>query len=733
MVIPKIGRGKILTGAKPSFREVLGKTAIQVKNGLLGMSPSLSILHPKGVSFSQQDVSVGKTWGTDLVAAAKRDARFVPFQLLTGMSSSAAPMFAMVGGDEGRGTSASGGKDVSQGMFAAGRSTPGAENGGKRSRGLSFMDHLTHEDLIVISGERVTQLVVRIRRSTPDEIPEVLMELALSRTITALSEAIEEGHLTQDDLADFSGPRDNIMALIEKRVSAFSGALLEGLTQSGLMDRTKQALLRYADTIADRMTLTLDTLHPDRKMFKVRVQNAEMLIHLHKALKNLLYIFELSEAEDSLHALGEKLRARRIELTGDSAVPYPYPEIGALRVLDNRHSPLGRLILRLYSTSEEGKIAQLLAEATTMNLTEADWNRVRRSNPQILDVLHERLGQIKEELLNRSVRMIGLSIEESVGKQRFHHFREMLSEGYQLVAALSAIGTPRETKQPHQYKRDMDYYEEKAQSIVGTKMGDIVFELMRLQDPEQILLLLDQALDLTPTATDWKNISGIEAVRTTALNHASHLLHVVSDAAARVLDNVGAERGQFLQIDVEEAHQRFGDHIARFKTFATVLERMELRDSAKTLREVANRRAGDVYAAMTTRSYLPSVTGDLVRQLRQADRSYDIIHILRSALRQELSADEWDYLLRSDSRISQAVEDVTESTNRALWGFRDLIESKKSQPVKERHSPLRGQVENAIKLAESTAEVFDRMGFPEKANGLRRTVRLVRHASQGLF
>ena len=101
MVTPKTISGKVRAGAIFSFREVLGQSPIQAATAykagaLTAQRPSLEILHPKGVSISRHNVSVGKTWGTDLVAAARRDAKFVPFRLLTAGSSSSESAFVAI-------------------------------------------------------------------------------------------------------------------------------------------------------------------------------------------------------------------------------------------------------------------------------------------------------------------------------------------------------------------------------------------------------------------------------------------------------------------------------------------------------------------------------------------------------------------------------------------------------------------------------------------------------------
>jgi len=682
MVIPKIGRGKLTTGARPLFREALGKTQIQLKTGSNGTRPpSLHVLHPKGVSISRHDVSVGKTWGTDLVAAARRDARFVPFRLLTGMSSSAAPMFAMVGARSGR--------------TDEGQET---KDGGRKPEGLSLMAHLTHEDHLVISREDVTHLIYRIRRSTPEEIPQILLELVLT-----------------------------------EEYSPKPGLVVQGLAQGGLFERVSRALGQYGNTLIERLTLTIDTLREDHPLIKARVQDAGYLTHIAKRFETLLNTFQLPELSARITVLRTDLLELSFDLMTEMDGRYPLPRLRTEEVLEDRYSAVGNLVAQLYATSDPAKIAKILSGADKLELTKADWNLIQASNPQIPETLHKRLSQIEGTLLPRSVGMAGAKIETEWGKQRLRNLRELIAEGHRLVSVLSALGTPRGTRQPHQYTSSLGYYEDSVLKIVGSAMGDIVFDLTTSEDPEQILRLLEKAQNLTPTDAEWKNIADSGIVHEIALGHATHLLHVVNDAAARLVENVKAERGQFLQLDVEEAHQRFREQMAYFKTYVLLLEKMGSTNIVTSLREVAKRRSGDVYAAMTSRSYVPSPTGDLVRQLRQADSSYAIIHILRTALRQELSADEWSYLLRSDSRIPQAVDDVIESTTRSLWGFRELIESRKSQPIKEKHSPLRGEVENAIRAAESTAKVFERMGYSHRAHELRGMVRLVQRSGQGLF
>ena len=66
-----------------SFRERLEKSQISPQTGSTDILSRLQVLQPQSNYTGPLDVSVGKTWGTNLVAAARRDAKFVPFRLLT--------------------------------------------------------------------------------------------------------------------------------------------------------------------------------------------------------------------------------------------------------------------------------------------------------------------------------------------------------------------------------------------------------------------------------------------------------------------------------------------------------------------------------------------------------------------------------------------------------------------------------------------------------------------------
>ena len=109
MVPPKIIKGKNVTGMKPSFRRALEQSPIRmdVKPGT-GLSfvqrawkavmpakdDSAGALANRAQRF---DVSVGKTWATGLVAAARRNAQFVPIRLIDVGSDSTPPAFLAAG------------------------------------------------------------------------------------------------------------------------------------------------------------------------------------------------------------------------------------------------------------------------------------------------------------------------------------------------------------------------------------------------------------------------------------------------------------------------------------------------------------------------------------------------------------------------------------------------------------------------------------------------------------
>jgi len=166
MTPPNKVSGKTVLPRTATIREALGKTEILVKTGQPGTVFSVRHLQLKSLGTGPRpvagdarrfDVSASKTWGTDLVAAARRDAHLVPIQFLGNKTDPTAPAFAAVGTSSKAGATLFGPRKSDNTMQAS-------------------ADMLSVVNALFFSSESMADIARRLQRSKLGVVINVLVE-----------------------------------------------------------------------------------------------------------------------------------------------------------------------------------------------------------------------------------------------------------------------------------------------------------------------------------------------------------------------------------------------------------------------------------------------------------------------------------------------------------------------------------------------------------------------------
>ncbi len=360
-----------------SFRERLEKSQISPQTGSTDILSRLQVLQPQSNYTGPLDVSVGKTWGTNLVAAARRDAKFVPFRLLTTKAESPFPQFASA--------------QTSPTSNKTPQATPGVAEAGMKLTG-----HLTREDLTAISGEDADQVVARIWEATPEAIPEILVELARSG-----------------------------------RFSTLSDRLIEGLTAYGLMQETRGTLRRYSKMTTRRLEMAIERIHPWRTLLKGSVLVTRILSPVVHALMELLPTFGLTRESENVRRSSERIRAANDYLFSEPKFKYHLWDSEITKGLQgDPYSPLRDIIVELYFAMNHERVLQLLSKAMDLDLAKADYKMIQMSSLKIKGAIRNRLRRIAEKWSSRN----DLDVRE------VQAMSDLIDEGSRLIAFRDRLG-----------------------------------------------------------------------------------------------------------------------------------------------------------------------------------------------------------------------------------------------------------------------------------------------------
>ncbi len=458
MVTPKIGQTKAaITPKTGSIRDALGKTDIRLETRMPGTTTSIQVMQSTTLKVGGRsvasdakrfDVSVGKTWATDLVSAAQRDAHLVPFRLLGDKTNPMTPAFAAAGTTSNAGTTLLGPNKPDNAMQAS-------------------ADMLSVVSVLLFPTESMADIARRLQRSNLGVVINTLVEF-------------------------FRSP-DRVASADELVHELEAIGALEGIRQ--LLSDEASTILEYVSRLPGRLAIPDIELQQVMRQITIKLSDSRALAEAYRFLGLIgdaaaidQQVTQTSRAIDTIIGIR----------------PSILPTVTPAEIIENRETVPGIIASRLYEATNPKRIIKILGETRFYPLTEDGWQKIGASNVMLIDVVTTRIIEGLEEMERASQVADHRGSPDSRGQMVFSRYRKNQKIVARLIPVLRALGKNEET-QPLQ--RHLDNLVRRVSARIGDPMKKIHAQLTaHASHPRRILGTLEVAMLLIPTDAEWQKI-----------------------------------------------------------------------------------------------------------------------------------------------------------------------------------------------------------------------------------